>query len=560
MADPRAELWLQRARAAWSHASQMRTFYERVGEIFYPERMDFHSQESDGRERYGHLFDSEPVLLRRELGDGIGGMLRPRAGEWFFPRAKGSAAEDPQAQAWLDDATEKFRDRVYRPAARFEVAMRDADHDFVTFGTSILVSTLNRRRDGFFFRCAHPRNVAFELDEEEAVDVVFEELTLSARQLVKLFGRERLPVHMLQALDAAPSSGPLRSFKVWRIVAPKTEHDWRQRTPPTTATVASLYVDPVSCEFLAEAHMRIHPYHVRRWQTVVPGEVWGRSPVTSVALADSRTLNTAQRALLEGLEKAIDPPMGASSKVEGAVVNLFAGGVTYLGDVDDVRRHFQPIQDGARVDYGLQFTQERRQFLSRAMLQNLLRLPDQRNMTAYEAAQRVEEWVRNASPVFEPMQADNAELMERLFALALYEMNDKAGLFESEPPEGLEEIEFEFDDRLSEARRRLALYRTREFEQEMTQFAQVASGGDPAKAQIILAKVDWDEVLKAKRKAYPAAWLKDDRRAVEDMELVGLEQGGRRLLEMAQNAPPELLEAGLAQLEGAVGGGISEAA
>lgn len=556
MEDPRAQRWLTRARSAWSQAAQMRQYYERVAEMFYPERMEFYTRgQSDGRDNTSRLFDGEAVLLRQELADGFGGMLRPRSQDWFYIRAKPlELNDDASVQMWLDHANERLREALYRPRTRFETAMRDNDHDFVTFGVSFLSVTLNRARDGFLFRCPHPRDMAFELDDEDEPSILYEELRLTPLQAEALFRGVQLPRHILEAVEQARRSGTTgseRRLSVWRVICPREEHEWRQQ-PPSHATVASLYIDPVTGQFLAEAHMRVNPYQVRRWQTVVSGEVWGRSPCTAAALADARTLNTAQRALLEGLEKAIDPPMGASDKVLGSEINLYAGGVTYLGDVDDVHRHFRPIQDGARVDYGLQFTQERRQFLSRAMRQNLLRLPEEREMTAYEASQRVEEWIRNAAPVFEPMQAFNADLMERVFSLALYDINNRAGLFDP-PPEQLGEITWEFEDRLAEAKRKRKLYRTREFEQEMTTFAQVASGGDPQMARQYLALVDWNEVLAAKREAYPAKWFKAPEQATEDIERIEMEQGGQRLLEMAQNAPPELLQMGLAQLEGATG-------
>lgn len=545
MSDARATEWIRRATSAWARASQVRTLYERLAEIFYPEREDFHHQHSLGLERYDRIMDAEPVLLRRELGDGFGGMLRPRGKDWFFARAKPTELNDQyDVSAWLDHVNERLREELYKPRTRFEIAMREADHDFVCFGTSIVAVTLNRKRDGLLFRCVHPRDVAFELDEEEHVSVLYQQLTVTADQAHRLFGD--LPRHMAESLK--PGADRHKQFKLWRVVAPKEQHDWRQR-PPTTASTASLYIDPVEHKFLAEAHVRVNPFQVRRWMTV-SGEGWGRSPCTSAALADSRTLNTAQRALLEGLEKAIDPPMGASSKVQAQEINLYAGGVTFLGDVDDVQRHFRPVQDGARVDYGMEFTRERREFLGRAMLQSLLRLPAEQQMTAYEASQRVEEWVRNASPVFEPMQADNADLMDRVLALALFEMHNRRGLFEP-PPEavldedGQREIVFEFEDRLAEARRRLKLYKTREFEQEIAAHAQVVSAGDPQKAQMVLAKINWDEVLKAKREAYPAKWFRSDEEAAEAAEMIELEQGGQRLLEMASQAPPELLGAGM---------------
>jgi hypothetical protein len=270
---------------------------------------------------------------------------------------------------------------------------------------------------------------------------------------------------------------------------------------------------------------------IRRWMTV-SGEAWGRSPCTSLALADSRTLNIAQRLLLEGLEKAIDPPMIANQETVSGPIQLMAGGVTYADGYNGrVGDHLQPVQEAARLDYGMEFTRERREFLSRVFLQNILKLPTDKNMTAFEVGERIEEFLRSAAPVFEPMEAENGVMMDVVFDIA---MQNEAYL---PPPDVLQgrEVRFEFETPLSIAYRRLKLEKARQLRAEIAEV--VAAGYQDAPMYVA-----WERMLEDIFDGIGVPdWAREQEDVVAQQNEQMMAQRAQELLQVAQSMPPEAM-------------------
>ena len=540
-ADSRAREWLRRADTCWTSFATIRTYYQRLAEVFYPERQDFTTRRTWGVERYEAIYDSEPIRLRWELANAIGAMMRPRGVEWFkLTSEPEEVMEDNQpVLEWLEHATKRQRDLMYRRQANFALAMAQSDNDYVTFGSAIVRRAFTADTRGLSFTCVHPRDIVWEEGPEGRPDTTYEQIEKPARFWKEML-RKDCPADILKACETGKDH--MRPFSLWRTIAPASEHEWRTR-PPRDAAYASLYLYRGDQEqIVAENWLRVMPYHIRRWMTV-SGEPAGRSPCTSIALADSRTLNEAQRALLEGLEKAIDPPMAASDKIVGNEVVLRAGGIVYVEDVDDVRKAISPIQEQARLDYGMEFTAERRSALSRAFLQNVLKLPQDHTMTAYEVGERLEEFVRSAAPVFEPMEADNSELCEGIFSLLLHEFDNRQGAF-LPPPEELQDadVKFEFETPMVDAQRKREVAKVRELHAVVSEAAQLYP--DAPK------HVRWDKAMDIVLRAFPAKLRKPYEEVAAEMEQQELVQGGQRALELAATARPEVLQAGLEMLGG----------
>lgn len=495
--------------------------------MFYPERADFVSQQSLGVERYEMIFDSEPARLRWDLANAVGAMLRPRGRDWFLAKAWPRHLNDSRpAQMWCDQCTETTRELLYAPRANFAKAMAQSDNDYVTFGVSPLSITANNDRTGLLFRAIHPRDVSFEVDNEDQIDVCYEQRRLTAQQLARMFGAEKLPIAMQRALQKGGDRS--QTFEVHRVVCPIDQHDARA---PRSARFWSLYIEPESGTFLAQGTFRTRPILVRRWMTV-SGETWGRSPVTGLALADSRMLNTAQRSLIEGLEKAIDPPVLASSEAIGGPINLYAGGVTYAEhDIGRPGEVMRPVYEAARLDYGMEFSAERREFLSRVFLQNLLKLPTDKNMTAYEVGERIEEFLRSAAPVFEPMEAENGQMLDIVFDIAL-----QHDAYDPPPPELQgQEVRFEFETPLTIAYRRLKLEKARMLRLEV---AETAAAGYPDAVKHIEWSAVMDDILAG---IGVADWRRDPQAVVADQNEEMMAARAQELLEVAQTLPDEAI-------------------
>jgi hypothetical protein len=164
------------------------------------------------------------------------------------------------------------------------------------------------------------------------------------------------------------------------------------------------------------------------------------------------------------------------------------------------------------IPLGLDMARDTRAMISDCFFLNKLALPPpEREMTAYEVGQRVQEYIRQAMPLFEPMEAEyNAPICENTFALML-----RAGAFGSPmdmPPElhGAG-YEFSFESPLHDATER---QKGQRFLEAKSMLAE-AIALDPSAASMVDVKIALRDVLQSIN--IPAKWTRTES-AVAEME------------------------------------------
>lgn len=528
----RAATWkvdevLLRGQKAFAKRDNMNRLYQAIAEYFYPERADFISSTSPGDERYWDIFDEEPMLLRRNLANQIGALIRPRGREWFkckaYPR---ELNEQDSVRIWCEHATKITRDVIYSPTANFSQAMTESDNDYVAFGISIVTHTYNRDRSGLLFRTLHPRAVAWYKNADGVIDEVYEKMEVSLKNLHTM--GLNLPKDLVKELDKDPH----REIEVMRCVYP-ADYYGGDLPLPKDARYVVMYIATGHKEELRsrmgiQPFFRTWPYWIREWMNV-SNEPSGRSPCTSVALATARGLNQAALSVIEGLEKIVSPPLIAPDDGIAGEVQIRANGVTFYDPTLEYgsRSPIEPLPVGNPA-FGMQYAEERRQFLARAFLQNIINFPGvTKEMTAYEAGRLWEQYMRDAAPVFEPLEADNGRLMEPVFE-RIYDADGptKSGAYPP-PPEELydAEVRFEFETPLSAAYARIEFEKALEASQYMAARVQFNPG--------VVDLVDHDAMDRAALKAIvPQGWIKpveDVAREREESQQTALEAGAANM-------------------------------
>lgn len=504
----RATKWKQRGDMRFTEQQQHLLLWQVIAELFYPERADMTTQWSGGDERYRGIFTGEPQRLRRDLSSTLGAMLRPRGRRWFrmVVRPKGLMQTD-EIKRWCEDATDKQWSIVYDPRANFTRAMAESDGDFVTFGNAVLAHTYNMHQDGLFFRCCHLRDCAWAENALGVVNEMHEKMKLELRQIAQLFGgAEFLPKDWQRELKDKPTEKKM----IRRCVAPIEEYDYDDTERALRAKgmeYASIYMaEGVSNDecFLGERYFRVFPYLVRRWMTV-SGENYGRSMCTGIALADGRTLNTAQADLLQSIEWAVNPPRTAPDEAMVGEVRLQAGEVIYTKSEYDSRtgKPFDMIETGD-PRYGMELTDRIREDMSNDFFRNILQYLPDKEMTAFEVGQHLERFTAEAAPIFEPMEADNAQLMEGVF----YRAADKEayGPIETWPQDLMRNdasVEFEFETPLSDAIKKQTLNQADQLTARIVPMAEV----NPS----VLDNYDFDQIARDVGEASgPLKWVKKE--------------------------------------------------
>lgn len=412
---------VEQGEKLFSKRTALMTLWQDIAENFYPERADFTHKRELGDEFASHLMSGRPVMARRDLANTLSSMLRPRTKRWFHARtAYEDVNRDLQARAWLDNASDALHRIMYDPRAHFVRATKEGDNDFAAFGQCVIQVEPNRDLDGLLFRCWHLRDVAFCENTELVIDVVHRNWNIEARELVRLF-----PQTVSSQVKAKVEKEPYCEVKCRHIVVPADQYDYVDKERPRRkAPFVSIYVDVENEVVLEETPALSMPYVIPRWVTV-SGQQYAYSPAVVVALPDARMLQAIGLTLKEAGEKAVDPPMKAMGEIITGGVNMYAGGITWVDSDYDERTGsaLEPIPIDTRgLNWGVALQDKIEMMIAEAFFLNKITMPEAAggDRTAYEAQKRVEEYVRQALPLFEPMEVEyNGQLCDRAFELAM---------------------------------------------------------------------------------------------------------------------------------------------
>lgn len=424
------------------------SLWQTIGDQCYPERADFTVNRTLGTDFAANLVTSYPIMLRRDLGNSFSSMLRSTAVEWFSMRAEREENEDQSALQWLEWATGVMRRAMYDRRSQFTRATKEGDHDFAAFGQAVLSVEMNALGNGLLYRCWHLRDCAWCESSDGIIDTIHRKWKPTAQTLWKVFGNRvhRKTVELCQGANAKPYT----EIQVRHIVMPGADYKEEFAKFP----YVSIYVDVDNGHILEEVGQSYFMYVIPRWQTV-SGSQYAFSPATVAALPDARLLQDMTRVLLEAGEKAANPPMLAVQEAIRSDISIYAGGVTWVDREYDERlgEVLRPLsQDKSGIPLGMDMQRDIRQLLREAFFLNTLSMPQNGpEMTAYEVGQRIQEYIRQASPIFEPVEAEyNGALCETTFDLML-----RNGAFGSVDniPESLRgtDIKFRFQSPLHEA-------------------------------------------------------------------------------------------------------------
>ena len=391
----------------FSKRSSLLSLWQEQADNFYPERADFTYQRSLGTDFAANLQTSYPVLCRRDLGDQISSMLRPTQKEWFHVGMRDPYAEDNETERFLEWATKVQRRAMYDPVSQFTRATKEGDHDFATFGQCALRLRLNKAGDALLYTCFHLRDMAWAENEDGQIGMMFRRWKPTARDLLRLFGQGKIHYDVYKA---ATGNDPLQETQCMHMIVEADLYDDDAKGKPFWSIAYDVEHDQV----MEAVPVWNREYAIPRWQTV-SGSQYAFSPATVTALPDARLIQAMTYTLLEAGEKVVNPPLVATKDVVKSDMSVYAGGVTWIDRDYDERLGdaLRPMTiDAKGMPLGIEMQKDSRQMIAACFFLNKLSMPQRGpEMTAYEVGQRVQEYIRGALPLFEPMEMNyNGEI------------------------------------------------------------------------------------------------------------------------------------------------------
>jgi hypothetical protein len=441
----------ERAGKLFSDRKAITTLWQEIAENFYPQRADFTIRRYIGEEFAEHLYSSYPILVHRDLSNSFAAMLRPRTKEWFEIEVEEMDRVSQAGKAWLEWATGRMRSAMYDRRSQLIRATSEGDADFAAFGQCIITREINWAAETphLLYRCFHLRDAGWSEKADGSIGEIYFKWEPTVKQLTEQFGEDALHPQ----LKKTKTKENLRTVPCMRCAITTDVYDGQNGEAKGFPWIL-VYLDTENNHIIAEFGVHSNGITLPRWQTV-SGSQYAYSPATVAGLPDARLLQAMSLTLLEAGEMSVRPPMIATQDALRSDIQLYSGGITYADVEYDERKGdvLRPInQDRRGLPMGYDTAERQMNMLAEAFYINKLTLPPpEGDMTAFEVGQRVEEYVRAALPLFEPMEHEyNGQLCEDTFDALL--RAGALGSMDDMPPELSERnIHFKFISPLHDA-------------------------------------------------------------------------------------------------------------
>jgi hypothetical protein len=527
-----AKKLIERGNQLFGKRTGLESLWQEIALNFYVERANFTAMLAVGEEFAAHLNSSYPLIVRRELGNAFSAMLRPRDEDWFAISIEREDRLDRAGREWLEWASGVQRRAMYDRKAMFARATKEGDHDFAAFGQAVISREINWKEQALLYRNWHLKDVAWNERETGEIGEVHRKWKPQVGYLKGRFQNVHPKVTQCAAKDS------FKEIDCRHIVMPSEEYEGTWRTP-----YVSVYLDADNSHIMEEVGSWSPIYTIPRWQTV-SGSQYAYSPATVAGLPDGRLLQAMTLTLLEAGEMAVRPPMVAVREAIRSDIQLFSGGITSVDAEYDERlgEALRPlVQDKSGLPFGLEIGRDTREMLAACFYLNKLTLPPaDREMTAYETGQRIQEYIRSALPLFEPMETDyNGSLCEGTFEDLL-----RVGAFSGrEMPRSLsgQKVRFTFKSPLHDAIERKKGTKFMEAKSLIREAIEI----DPSTLPTLDARKSLRDALTGI--GTPAAWLRDEEVVEQFAAEQEAQQQAQTMMQAAGGAAAVVEQAGKAK-------------
>jgi hypothetical protein len=421
---------LETERAVWDN------IWQELANLIQPRKNQILSKSTPDASKNADLFDCTAVDANMVLGAGQLQYITPAAERWFgydFPeqlKSKNGGVVPGKAAKWFADCTEIAMREIAR--SNFYTEVHEMYLDRGGMGTACLYAQ-EGKRTALNFSSHAVGSYCIAEDDEGSVDTLFRKFKLTVRQAVKKFGLEAMGEKVKKAYQDEKSSRLDEKFTFLHAVYPR-EDDKRDHTKidAVNKPIASVYVCIEDKKLVRNSGYDEMSYFVTRYLTW-GDEVYGYCPSIDI-LSTIRQVNFIEKQMDALAEKTAFPPVLVPSALDG-VIDLRAGGVTVFDENMPVTG--QPREWGTmgRYDVGQDRVRMKQEAIKKAYHNDLFQMFAQaeRQMTAYEAMQRVSEKLVMFSPTFARLTTELLNpLLQRIFGILL-----RAGVFPPPPPEVL---------------------------------------------------------------------------------------------------------------------------
>jgi hypothetical protein len=377
-----------------------------------------------GRRRMQTIYDTTALFSVSALAGGLHSLLTNPAAEWFHLKPEDDRMlQDRSIAEWFEDAEMMMYNALNRPEARFASQIHETYIDLVSFGTGGF-SVQDVPGIGPMYSSRPLSELYVSENMYGVVDTVFRKFKFSARQAVEAWGKK------------APES----AHKAIANNRAEEKKDYLHMVRPSISPLplpfdprgfpwVSVFINIEHTNIIDTGGFHEMPYMLPRWEKD-SGETYGRGPGFT-ALADAKMLNEMNKTIMQAGQQTVRPPtMTEDDGVSQIDWRPGANNVVRPGGF--LNPPIQPIQSGARLDWGAELLADKRQQVQRAFHWELLQLIRDPRMTATQVIEISNNIQRLLSPILGRFHSELLEpLIERIFGILM-----RSGVF-LQPPAAL---------------------------------------------------------------------------------------------------------------------------
>lgn len=478
--------YLERHQFLKTERSSWDAHWKELAEHILPRRSRFQSSERNKGEKKSNqtIINGTPTWSARVLAAGMMAGITSPARPWFrLTTPDPEMAEFGPVREWLHVCEERLRMAFAR--SNTYMGLQLVYQDLGVFGSTAML--LEEDQEDVLRTYVFPvGQYCLATSERLAVDTIFRELSMTVRQVVRMFGlescsrkvqdayREHRLDEWVDVLHLIEPNSDVQPGKLG-VAGQRFKSCWLEKNCPTD--------EP---GFLREAGYHEFPLMAPRW-TVTGEDVYGASPGME-ALGDCRALQVLEKRKAMAVDKIVNPPMAAPSALMNQRATLLPGDVTYV-DAVAAGQGFRPAHEVPPmavqvVGAEILRHEERIKTAFYADLWLMLSQSDSPQMTAREVAERHEEKLLQLGPVLERLQDELLDpLIDRAFGILL-----RNGML-PEAPEELSgsELRVEYISMMAQAQKLLGTSSIERLASFVGNLAAVKSD--------VLDKVNFDELV-----------------------------------------------------------------
>ena len=403
---------IARLEALKAERSNLDGHFDLIDRFIIPGRGRLYDGKTGGENsvdwRRRELFDSTSLTSAQTLAASINGSLTSPSTRWFTYRfRKPEYNEMNDYRIWLQESQERVFYSLY--SSSFSVEASEFYLDAVTFGTPCMLHEHEQPKPECVemrFKTLATKDFWFETDFSGKPIALYQEKEYTAQQIAIEF-EDPLPENITKALENPTHTSPFVVVHVIYLDHDKMrtykKADPSKRTPVENRPFQEKFVLKEGVEELKSVRPSAYyemPAYILRWGRTA-GSKFGYSPAIN-ALPDVLTLNELHELDLRAREKAVDPPIITQMRGVLGDVDLRAGGVTVVRDMNML----QPFDTGARIDLSVEGISMRRGAIRELFFVDQLELKESPAMTATEVNVRYELMQRLLGPTLARFKTD----------------------------------------------------------------------------------------------------------------------------------------------------------